>query len=291
MATILEEPPGVRSYSNGGGGRSYAALLSSNLPSSLKRNVLEIVLEKDTRGSFNVGVEDCVRFLVKLGIDPRPGIVESIQICPNGRGVVFLTLRRDIPIEKFCSHDVIEVTQSGIRAVQVKPALKRDVVVTRKGIHPNTRDDGVLDYLAKFGHISSTKVVKPVFSDGPLKGIGNGDRMYKLELSPNTYLGTYHVIDGQRVTARYPGQQQTCARCFGTPNTCPGRGVARKCEQEGGEKIDFSDYIFQLWHNIGYEPSQVELDSDIDIEHTSQECQQFTPVKTTSHDPTKFTGI
>ena len=48
--------------------------------------------------------------------------------------------------------------------------------------------------------------------DGPLKGFRNGDRMYKMEIKRNTNLGTYHVIDGQRVTARYPGQQQTCAR-------------------------------------------------------------------------------
>ena len=130
-----------------------------------------------------------------------------------------------------------------------------------------------------------------MFSDGPLKGIGNGDRMYKLELSPDSYLGTYHVIDGQRVTAKYPGQQQTCARCFGTPVTCPGNGVAKKCEQEGGEKMNFSDYIFQLWQTIGYEPSQVELNADIDTEHSNQEFQQFTPVKTTSQDSSKFTGI
>ena len=289
MATSLEEPPGGRSFS--GGGRTYAALLSSNLPLALKKNVLEIILEKDSRGSFNITVDDCVRVLVKLGIDPRPGVIESIQICPNGRGVVFVTLRKDIPIERFCTHDVIEVTQSGIRVVQVKPAGKRDIVVTLKGVHPNTRDDGVIDYLAKFGHITSTKVVRPVFSDGPLKGIGNGDRMYKLELSPNSYLGTYHVIDGQRVTAKYPGQQQTCARCFGTPLTCPGNGVAKKCEQEGGERMDFSDYIFQLWQTIGYEPSQVELNADTDTEHSNQEFQQFTPVKTTFQDSSKFTGI
>ena len=289
MATILEEPPG--GVKSGVGGRTYSALLSSNLPLSLKKNVLEIVLEKDVRGPFNVSIADCVKMLVKLGLDPQPGMIESIQICPNGRGVIYVTLKKEIPIERFCCYDVFEVTQCGIRAVQVKPAGRRDAVVTLKGIHPNTRDDGVLDYLAKFGRITSTRVVKPVYSDGPLKGIGNGDRMYKLELSPNTYLGTYHVIDGQRVTARYPGQQQTCARCFGTPYTCPGKGVARKCEQEGGEKIEFSDYIYQLWQAIGYEPSQVELDLDMDADHSSQEHQQFTPMKTTSQDPAKFTGI
>ena len=124
-----------------------------------------------------------------------------------------------------------------------------------KGIHPNTRDDGVMDYLAKYGKIITTKVVYAAFGEGPLKGFRNGDRLYKMEIKANTNLGTYHVIDGQRVTARYPGQQQTCARCFETPQTCPGKGMARRWEQESGPKIEFDDYIYQLWNKIGYIPS------------------------------------
>ena len=61
-----------------------------------------------------------------------------------------MTLKKDVPIERFCSHDVVQVTESDIRAVQFKPAGKRDVVVTLKGVHPNTRDDGVMNYLSKF---------------------------------------------------------------------------------------------------------------------------------------------
>ena len=118
-------------------GKSYAALLSSNLPSTWNKNVLEIVLEKDMRGSFNVSEIDCAKVLRKLGLDNRPGVhVESVQICPNGRGVLLITLKKEVPIEMFCRHDVFQVTQSGsIRAVHVKPAGKRDVVVTMKGIH------------------------------------------------------------------------------------------------------------------------------------------------------------
>ena len=33
---------------------------------------------------------------------------------------------------------------------QVKPAGNREIIVTLKGIHPITRDDGVMDYLSKF---------------------------------------------------------------------------------------------------------------------------------------------
>ena len=295
MATSSEEPPGGGGTGGrllAGGAKSYAALLSSNLPSVWNKNVLEIILEKDARGSFIVSEEDCAKVMGKLGLDPRPGIhVESVQICPNGRGVLLITLKKEVPIDRFCHHDVFQVTQSGIRAVQVKPSGKREVVVTLKGVHPNTRDDGVMDYLAKFGKVTTTKVVYAVFGDGPLKGFRNGDRLYKLEIKANSYLGTYHVIDGQRVTARYPGQKQTCARCFYPPQSCPGKGMAKRCEQEGGLKVEFNDYIHQLWAKIGYNPSDVELDTGTNIEH-SQESDSFTPFKTTQVlDPSSFTGV
>ena len=70
----------------GAGSRSYAYSLSSNLPAMWNKNVLEIVLEKDIKGSFVVSESDCARVLGKLKLDPRPGVhVESIQTCPNGR--------------------------------------------------------------------------------------------------------------------------------------------------------------------------------------------------------------
>ena len=138
MATSTEEPPGGGGPAGrplSGGARSYAALLSSNLPAVWNKNVLEIILEKDVRGSFNVSEEDCAKVMGKLGLDSRPGVhVESVQICPNGRGVLLITLKKEVPIDRFCHHDVFQVTQSGIRAVQVKPSGKREVVVTLKGV-------------------------------------------------------------------------------------------------------------------------------------------------------------
>ena len=44
------------------------------------------------------------------------------------------------------------------------------------------------------------KVIYGVFVDGPLKGIKNGDRNYKLELKPGSSIASYHLIDGQKVT-------------------------------------------------------------------------------------------
>ena len=164
-------------------GRSWAELLGSSLPTSLNKNVLEVILEKDDRGAFVVSEDECAGMMRRIGLDQRPGVhVEAAQICPNGRGVILITLKDDIKIENFCRYDVFQVTKSGIRSSLVKPAGKREVVVSMKGIHPNSRDNVVLDYLAKFGRIVTTKVVHGMLNDGPLKGLKNGDRSYKMEI-------------------------------------------------------------------------------------------------------------
>ena len=91
----------------------------------------------------------------------------------------------------------------------------------------------MLDYLGKFGNIVTTKVVHGAYTEGPLKGIKNGDRSYKMEVKPGENIGSYHVIEGQKVSLRYSGQQQTCGRCHETPQKCLGKGFGR-CRKEGG---------------------------------------------------------
>ena len=102
-------------------------------------------------------------------------------------------------------------------------------MLTVKGLHPNTRDQGVIDYLNKFGRVVTTKVVYAMYREGPLKGLRNGDRAFKVELKPDSNLGSYHILDGNKVTVRYPGQNQTCARCHEVSTYCPEGGIARKC--------------------------------------------------------------
>ena len=213
--------------------RTWANVLGRCSVPAVDNNVLEVILEKDGRGPFLVSEQDCSNLLRRLGLDQRAGIqVTGVQICPSGRGVIYITLQKDIEIGRFCRYDVLEVTSTGVRAVLVKPAGKREVVVTLQGIHPNTRDEVVISYLNKFARVVTNKVIYGVFSEGPLKGIRNGDRHFKLELTPKTQIGSYHVLDGQKVYLRYPGQQQTCARCLKTAQWCKGRGIAKRCESE-----------------------------------------------------------
>ena len=97
------------------GGKSWAERLGSSLPSGLEKNILEIVLEKDDKGPFVVTQSDCARVMRKIGIDQRPGVhVDCIQICPNGRGVILITMNKDIQLERFCRYGSFESTSSGI---------------------------------------------------------------------------------------------------------------------------------------------------------------------------------
>ena len=140
---------------------------------SAEKNVLEVMLDKDIRGPFVVSDVECARLRSKLGLDLRPGVnVEGVQVCPNGRGVILITLNNTVQAENYCRYDVIQVTDSGIRSVMVKPAGKREVVMSIRGIHPNTKDSLVLNYLTKFGTIPQTKVVYGMYKEGPLKGGG-----------------------------------------------------------------------------------------------------------------------
>ena len=194
--------------------RSWASVLGGNLSSRDNKNVLEVILEKDTRGGFVVTDDECANMMRRLGLDQRPRIhVEEVQICPQGRGVIYITLKKEVDITRFCRYDVFDVTKSGTRSVLVKPAVKKEVVVTAKGIHPNTKEGVVIDYLEKFGIVCADKVVYWIHGEGPLQGLRNGDRIYKIEIKPGFNLGSYHVIDAQKVTIRYTGQLQTCARC------------------------------------------------------------------------------
>ena len=58
---------------------SWAQKLGSNLPSHWDKNVLEVVFQKEGLGAFVVSDEECAKLIKKLGLDPRPGPVESVQ--------------------------------------------------------------------------------------------------------------------------------------------------------------------------------------------------------------------
>ena len=181
------------------------------------------------------------------------------------------------------------VTQTGIRTSVIRPAGKNEVVVSIRGIHPNTKDSVVIDYLNKFGKVVSTKVVHSLYTTGPLAGLTKGNRSYKMEIKRDENMGSYHLIDGLKVSVRYPGQRQTCGRCHNVPQHCPGKGIAKKCESEGGDRVDFADYIQHLWNRVGYSPPL--SDNFSENLASATEVEEFTPVKKIVLDNSKYAGI
>ena len=83
--------------------KTWASVLGGNIFSRNDDNVLEVILEKDSRGAFNVQDAECANLMKRLGLDQRPGVqVLGVQICPQGRGVIYITLKKEIEIAKFC---------------------------------------------------------------------------------------------------------------------------------------------------------------------------------------------
>ena len=88
-------------------------------------------------------------------------------------------------------------------------------------------------------------------------------------------VGRYHIIDGEKVTIRYPGQEWSCARCHQLKHSCPGFAVARNCT---AERVLLSSHMEVHWRKIGFKPemeanSEVDdlLDIDIQVGHVIKE--------------------
>ena len=91
---------------------------------------------------------------------------------------------------------------------------------------------------------------------------------------------------------RYPGQQQTCARCFQPSKHCKGRGLAKKCEEAGGNRVEFNDYILNLWKKIGYSPETSESGALANHDTIVQQSGGvFTPKKRSEACQVSFTGV
>ena len=89
---------------------------------------------------------------------------------------------------------------------------------------------------------------------------------------------------------RYAGQQQTCGRCHEVPRNCTGGGIARKCDAEGGAKVEFSDHILALWKRIGYTPANSDIAVELEPER-DEVVNSFTPVKVPTGDQDKYAGV
>ena len=218
----------------------------------LKRNVLEVNLESEATAD-RIDPEATAKLLQSMGII-QPDL-EGYQL--SGKKKLYVWLKEGIDLTKYCRDECYRVAP-GVKTALINPMDNKEVVVTIKGININTPDTLVFTYLSHFGKLVSQKVVYDTDKDGPLKGLKNGDRRYKMDFSGGRDLGTFHLLDGTSVMASYSGQRRTCGRCHGDSRTCIGGGWAKSCELKGGTRVELCDHIRQLWSSIGFNPEKIE---------------------------------
>ena len=73
-------------------------------------------------------------------------------------------------------------------------------------------------------------------------------------------MGSYHIIDGEKVTIRYPGQEWSCARCHHFKRSCPGQAIAKDCT---AERALLSSHMENHWRKMGFNP-ETKSDSEVD---------------------------
>ena len=245
-----KEPPDLSNK------KSYADRLKTNVKydQRLKRNVLEIVLDITEEKVF-INDEHVAKLLKNLGVDIISQ-VEGVQV--KGR-FISVWMAKGINLERFCKEESIRVTQGVVTSV-IRPANRKDVVVTVSGLDYNTPDSFIIDYLNKFGQVIDNNVSYVKYKEGPLKGKYTGERRFRVDFSgTNRSMGTFHVIDGARVKVFYQGNKKTCARCHQISSKCPGGGAARDCENNDGPKIHILDHMRTLWKDIDFTPTSFSL--------------------------------
>ena len=233
--------------------RSWSSIASMNTSKRNNTNTLEVRLESDEGNGCSLNNEEIERLLRRLNI--KAAEFTSVQACPERRNVVFITLCNGVDISKFVQNNLESfILKQGLRTTTIKQASKREVQVQIFGLHPDTRDDAVTRYLSAHGKVNmKVPVVYGVFQGVPgsslLAGKRNGTRIYTMEVLKN--IGSTHIIDGERVSIRYPGQMRTCNKCHKTANICPGKGIAKSCSSE---KVLLSEYMSSYWESINYIP-------------------------------------
>ena len=221
----------------------------------IKRNVLEINLEFDVGPRAKVEKDLIAKMLAKIGIDIKSQ-VEGYQV--NNKKI-FVWCPDNCDLERFCRDECFKVTD-GVKTGLIKPMDRRNVAVTIKNLNFNTPDTLVMEYLGKFGNVTSSKVVYDTDREGPFIGIRNGDRKYLVDFTGGRNMGTFHIIDGSNANVSYQGIQRTCGRCHQTSRVCLGGSWAKKCEENKGEKVKLIDHMRALWDEIGFNPSEFKLE-------------------------------
>ena len=262
-------PTGTRrkSTSMSTGAPSYSSITSINTSVRDKKNILEVKLEKVEGSTFRLTLEETENLLKRLNIDNSHFL--GVSACPEGKPVVLITLHPSVDINKFLNKNESYIVKEGVRTTTIRQEGKKDKLIKISGLHPNTKDQAVIKYLAAHGKVNTNeRVIHHTFpgeqGSSLLAGKLNGERSYFVEL--NTQMGSYHIIDGEKVSIKYSGQEWSCARCHKFKRDCPGSAVARNCT---ADRILLSEHMKQHWEKIGYKPETDAL-NEVDAEEEVQ---------------------
>ena len=209
-------------------------------------------------------MEEVEKVLSRIGLQSSQ--FSAVSTCPEGKPLIYVTLLSHVNIDQFTKRNESYVVKPGICTTTIRPAGKRDVGVTVCALHPNTQDAAVIRYLSAHGKVNMTDpVIYDVYPGAPgsslLAGKQNNNRIYMVEL--HTEMGSYHIIEGEKVSVRYRGQVRTCAKCHQVETVCSSFGKARDCEDE---RVLLSENMQQHWNKIGYKPETPEGEDVNEVE-------------------------
>ena len=253
---------------------SYADRLKTNVryDHRLKRNVLEITIEKsDKEARIDLEPEMVKRIMNSIGLDIG-NQVEGYQIIYGRVCLISVWVVKGVSLDKFCQRENIIVTK-GVVTRTIRPAGRRDVIVTFAGVDFNTPDSLIQGYIQKFGgKLMSQNVSYGRYSEGPFIGKINNERKYQVDFSDSRMkMGTYHFLDGARVRVFYKGNEKTCGRCHQGQSGCPGGGLSKECEKEGGVRRLLTDHMRKLWAEINFTPTSFELPDEAEVDGAGEE--------------------
>ena len=276
---------------------SYSDKLKLNLRKSerLKRKVLEVTLETEKGVNLNIEDKDIAKLASRIGIDIRSQL-EGYQPCPGYSRKILFWFKDNVNIDNFCKDEVFKVSE-GIRTGYIRPMDRKEVIVQICGLNINTPDSLVIEYLNKHGRVTKNEVIYEKVKEGPFEGLKNGNRKYLVDFTNGTNMGSYHLIDGAKVSIFYPGLKKTCGRCHEVGAVCVGGGIARVCNEKGGRKVRLEQKMLSHWKEIGFEPSNFKLkDVDDDDEDVPvHDGNNFSPVHKNApmdaQEKEKLTGI
>ena len=125
-----------------------------------------------------------------------------------------------------------------------------------------------------------------------LAGKRNGNRFYSMEVKRN--IGSSHILDGEKVSIRYPGQEKTCNKCHQVSSKCPGKALAKDCTSE---KVLLSEFMELYWESISFKPETKDMndvDDDPEEEEVSSKNKEESNPRTIIFDTSninKYSGV